>query len=598
MPSYTPPLRDMQFVMHELLNVTADLQAIPQFADTDVETINAILEEGGKFASEVIFPLNISGDQEGCKHDKVTHAVTTPKGFKEAYHQYVAGGWPALSCDPAYGGQGLPLVVNQCFYEMMNSANQAWTMYPGLTHGAYAALATHGTDEQKKTYLHKMTSGEWTGTMCLTEPHCGTDLGLMRTKAEPQADGSYRITGNKIFISAGEHDITDNIIHLVLARLPDAPPGIKGVSLFIVPKFRVNADGSIGERNGIYCGGLEHKMGIHGNATAQIVLDNAYGTLVGQPNKGMQGMFVMMNAARLGVGNQSLGLTEVAYQNALAYAKDRIQMRSLSGPKAKDKPADPIIVHPDVRKMLLTAKAYAEGGRALAVFCAVLLDKSHYHPDEKTRKDSDEMLSLLTPIVKAFITDNGHISTNACMQVFGGHGFIKEWGMEQFVRDNRINMIYEGTNTIQSLDLLGRKVLGNNGATLKKFGKLVAALVEEEGVNEKMSEFITPIAILGDKVTKFTTELGFKGLQNPDEVGAAAVDYLRVVGHMVFGYFWARMAQVALREIANGNTDQFYVAKLQTARFYFARLFPETATLMQTARTGSKVLLDTDAALA
>jgi alkylation response protein AidB-like acyl-CoA dehydrogenase len=598
MPTYTPPLRDMQFVMHELLNVTADLKTIPRHADIDVDTINAVLEEGGKFASEVIFPLNISGDTEGCTHDKVTHAVTTPKGFKEAYRKYIEGGWAALSCEPEFGGQGLPLVINQCFYEMMNSANQAWTMYPGLTHGAYAALAAHGTDEQKKTYLHKMTSGEWTGTMCLTEPHCGTDLGLMRTKAEPQPDGSYRITGNKIFISAGEHDITDNIIHLVLARLPDAPPGIKGVSLFIVPKFRVNADGSLGERNGIYCGGLEHKMGIHGNATAQIVIDNAYGTMVGQPNKGMQGMFVMMNAARLGVGNQSLGLTEVAYQNALAYAKDRIQMRSLSGAKAKDKPADPIIVHPDVRKMLLTAKAYAEGGRALSVFCAVLLDKAHYHPDEKTRKDSDEMLSLLTPIVKAFITDNGHISTNACMQVFGGHGFIKEWGMEQFVRDNRINMIYEGTNTIQSLDLLGRKILGNNGATLKKFGKLIAALVEEEGVNEKMSEFINPIAYLGDKVTKFTTEIGFKGFQNPDEVGAAAVDYLRVVGHMVFGYFWARMAQVALREIAAGNTDPFYVAKLQTARFYFARLFPETASLMLTARTGSKVLLDTDAALA
>ena len=598
MPTYTPPLRDMQFVMHELLNVTADLKTIPRHADIDVDTINAVLEEGGKFASEVIFPINISGDTEGCNHDKVTHAVTTPKGFKEAYHKYIEGGWAALSCDPEYGGQGLPLVVNQCFYEMMNSANQAWTMYPGLTHGAYASLAAHGTDEQKKTYLHKMTSGEWTGTMCLTEPHCGTDLGLMRTKAEPQPDGSYRITGNKIFISAGEHDITENIIHLVLARLPDAPPGIKGVSLFIVPKFMVKADGSLGERNGIYCGGLEHKMGIHGNATAQIVIDNAYGTMVGQPNKGMQGMFVMMNAARLGVGNQSLGLTEVAYQNALAYAKDRIQMRSLSGAKAKDKPADPIIVHPDVRKMLLTAKAYAEGGRALSVFCSVLLDKAHYHPDEKTRKDSDEMLSLLTPIVKAFITDNGHISTNACMQVFGGHGFIKEWGMEQFVRDNRINMIYEGTNTIQSLDLLGRKILGNNGATLKKFGKLIAALVEEEGVNEKMSEFINPIAYLGDKVTKFTTEIGFKGFQNPDEVGAAAVDYLRVVGHMVFGYFWARMAQVALREIANGNTDPFYVAKLQTARFYFARLFPETASLMLTARTGSKVLLDTDAALA
>ncbi len=598
MPQYSPPLRDMQFVMHEVLKVTEELKPIAKYADADVDTINAILEEGGKFASEVILPLNVSGDEEGCKLDPVTHAVTTPKGFKEAYQKYVEGGWPALSGDPEFGGQGLPLVVNQCFYEMLNSANQAWTMYPGLTHGAHAALHSHGTDEQKKTYLHKMTSGEWTGTMCLTEPHCGTDLGLMRTKAEPQPDGSYKITGNKIFISAGEHDMAGNIIHLVLARVTDAPPGIKGVSLFIVPKFLVNADGSLGARNGIYCGGLEHKMGIHGNATAQIVIDGATGTMVGQPNKGMQGMFVMMNAARLGVGNQSLGLTEVAYQNALAYAKDRIQMRSLSGPKAKDKPADPIIVHPDVRKMLLTAKAYAEGGRALAIYCTVLLDKEHYHPDEKVRKDSGEILSLLTPIVKAFLTDNGHIATNACMQVFGGHGFIKEWGMEQFVRDNRINMIYEGTNTIQSLDLLGRKILGNNGATLKKFGKLIGALVAEEGVNEKMAEFINPLAYLADQMTKFTTELGFKGFQNPDEVGAAAVDYLRVAGHLVFGYFWARMAQVALREIAAGNTDAFYIAKLQTARFYFAKLFPETATLMRTARSGSQVLMDTDAALA
>ena len=598
MPTYTPPLRDMQFVMHELLHVVDELKQIPKHADMDVDTINAVLEEGGKFAAEVTFPINISGDAEGCTIDQATHAVTTPKGFKEAYAKYIAGGWAALACDPAYGGQGLPLVVNQMFYEMLNSANQAWTMYPGLTHGAYAALHTHGSDEQKNAYLHKMTSGEWTGTMCLTEPHCGTDLGLMRTKAEPQPDGTYKITGNKIFISAGEHDMTENIIHLVLARITDAPTGIKGVSLFIVPKFHVNADGSLGERNGIYCGGLEHKMGIHGNATAQIVLDGAVGTLVGQPNKGMNGMFVMMNAARLGVGNQSLGLTEVAYQNALAYAKDRIQMRSLSGPKAKDKPADPIIVHPDVRKMLLTARAYAEGGRALSTYCSMLLEKEHNHPDEKVRKDAGEMLSMLTPIVKAFITDNGHISTNACMQVFGGHGFIKEWGMEQFVRDNRINMIYEGTNTIQSLDLLGRKILGNNGATLKKFGKLIGALVEEEGVNEKMAEFITPIAILGDQMTKFTTEIGFKGFQNPDEVGAAAVDYLRVAGHLVFGYFWARMAQVALREIAAGNADQFYLAKLQTARFYFAKLFPETATLMRTARAGSKVLLDTDAVFA
>ncbi len=598
MPTYTPPLRDMQFVMHEVLKVSEDLKDIPKYTDADVDTINAILEEGGKFASEVTFPLNMIGDEEGCKLDKNTHEVTTPQGFKEAYHKYVEGGWAALSCDPQFGGQGLPIVVNQCFYEMLNSANQAWAMYPGLTHGAYAALSTHGTEEQKKTYLPKMTSGEWTGTMCLTEAHCGTDLGLMRTKAEAQPDGSYLITGNKIFISAGEHDMAGNIIHLVLARLTDAPPGIKGVSLFIVPKFLVNKDGTLGARNKIFCGGLEHKMGIHGNATAQIVIDGATGSLVGQPNKGMQAMFVMMNAARLGVGNQSLGLTEVAYQNALAYAKDRLQMRSLSGPKAKDKPADPIIVHPDVRKMLLTAKAYAEGGRALAIFCAVLLDKAHYHPDEKVRKDSDELLSLLTPIVKAFSTDNGHIATNACMQVFGGHGFIKEWGMEQYVRDNRINMIYEGTNTIQSLDLLGRKVLGNNGATLKKFGKLVAQLVEEEGVNEKMSEFITPVAYLGEQMTKFTTELGFKGFQNPDEVGAAAVDYLRVAGHLVHGYFWARMAQVALREIAAGNTDPFYQAKLQTARFYFAKLFPETATLMRTARAGSKVLTDTDLALA
>jgi alkylation response protein AidB-like acyl-CoA dehydrogenase len=588
----------MQFVMHEVFKVTDDFKAMPKHADIDVDTINAVLEEAGKFATDVIFPINVSGDTEGCTLDPVTHAVTTPKGFKEAYAQYVAGGWPALSSDPEFGGQGLPLVVNQCFYEMMNSANQAWTMYPGLTHGAYASLHTHGTDEQKQTYLTKMVSGEWTGTMCLTEPHCGTDLGLMRTKAEPQADGTYRITGEKIFISAGEHDMADNIIHLVLARLPDAPPGIKGVSLFIVPKFLVNKDGSLGARNTVYCGGLEHKMGIKASATAQIVLDGAIGTMVGQPNKGMQGMFVMMNAARLGVGNQSLGLTEVAYQNALAYAKDRIQMRSLSGPKAKDKPADPIIVHPDVRKMLLTAKAYAEGGRALAIFCSVLLEKSHYHPDEKVRKDSEEMLSLLTPIVKAFLTDNGWQATMMCQQVYGGHGFIKEWGMEQFVRDARINMIYEGTNTIQSLDLLGRKVLGNNGATLKKFGKLVGALVAEEGVNEKMAEFITPIAVLGEQITKFTTEIGFKGFQNADEVGAAAVDYLRVAGHLVFGYFFARMAQVALREIAAGNTDPFYPAKLQTARFYFAKLFPETATLMRTARAGSKVLMDTDLALA
>ena len=598
MPSYTPPLRDMQFLLHEVLRVSDEFKAMPRHAEVDADTINAVLEEAGKFAAEVTFPLNIGGDTEGCTLDQATHEVATPKGFKEAYAQFVEGGWPALSCDPAYGGQGLPYVVNQCLYEMLNSANQAWTMYPGLSHGAYEALAAHGTEEQKKTYLPKLTSGEWTGTMCLTEPHCGTDLGLLRTKAEPLPDGSYRLTGNKIFISAGEHGMAENILHLVLARLPDAPKGSKGISLFLVPKFHVKADGTLGERNPIFCTGLEHKMGIHGNATAQIAIDGAIGSLVGAPNKGLAAMFVMMNAARLGVGNQSLGLTEVAYQNALAYAKDRIQMRSLSGPKAKDKEADPIIVHPDVRKMLLTAKAYAEGGRALQIYCTLLLDKAHHHPDEKTRKNADELVALLTPIVKAFITDNGHTATNACMQVFGGHGFIKEWGMEQFVRDNRINMIYEGTNTVQSLDLLGRKVLGDQGAALRKFGKLVGALVEEEGVNEKMAEFINPIAVLGEQLTKFTMEIGFKGLQNPDEVGAAAVDYLRVAGHLVFGYFFARMAQASLRAIADGSTDPFYTAKLQTARFYFAKLFPETATLMRTARAGSRVLMDTDAALA
>ena len=595
MPSYTPPLRDMQFLLHEVLHAPAVLQAMPAHADIDADTLAAILEEGGKFASEVIFPLNQVGDQQGCQLDPATHEVKTPDGFKAAYAQYVQGGWPSLSCDPAYGGQGLPIVVNQCLYEMLNSANQAWTMYPGLTHGAYEALHAHGTEVQKQCYLPKLTSGEWTGTMCLTEPHCGTDLGLLRTKAEPQADGSYRITGNKIFISAGEHGMVSNIVHLVLARLPDAPAGSKGISLFVVPKFLVRDDGSLGERNGIYCGGLEHKMGIHGNATCQMVLDGAVGTLVGQPHKGLAAMFVMMNVARIGVGMQSLGLTEVAYQNALAYAKDRIQSRSLTGVKSPQQPADSILVHPDVRKMLLTAKAYAEGGRALSLHCALLVDQELNHPDPAVRAEAAEQVALLTPIVKAFITDNAWTATSACMQVLGGHGFIREWGMEQYVRDARINMIYEGTNTIQSLDLLGRKVLGNQGASLKKFGELISALVMAEQGNDDMAEFIQPLAKLGQQMTQFTGEIGYKALQNADEVGAAAVDYLRVAGHLVFGYFWARMAQVALQRMAAGKRDPFYQAKLQTARFYFAKLFPETACLMQTARAGSAVLMDTDA---
>ncbi|MDC8771620.1 acyl-CoA dehydrogenase C-terminal domain-containing protein [Roseateles albus] len=590
MPIYNPPLRDMQFVMHEVLNVVDELKMLPAHADIDADTINAVLEEGGKFAAEVLAPLNLSGDSEGCKLDKATHEVTPPKGFKEAYAKYVEGGWPALGCDPEYGGQGLPLVVNQSFYEMMNSANQAWTMYPGLSHGAYECLHAHGTPEQKAIYLPKLTSGEWTGTMCLTEPHCGTDLGMLRSKAQPQADGTYKISGAKIFISAGEHDMVENIVHLVLARLPDAPEGSKGISLFIVPKFLVNADGSIGARNGIFCAGLEHKMGIHANSTCQMVLEDAVGTLVGQPNKGLAAMFVMMNAARLGVGNQSLGLTEVAYQTAAAYAKDRIQMRALSGPKSPEKAADSIIVHPDVRKMLLTARAYAEGGRALAIYVAMTLDRAISSDDEDERKEAEAEVSLLTPIIKAFITDNGWIATSNCMQVFGGHGYIHEWGMEQFVRDSRINMLYEGTNTIQSLDLLGRKVLGDNGAKLRKFGAKIAAFVEAEGTNEAMQEFINPLADLGDKVTKLTTEIGMKAFANPDEVGAAAVDYLRVVGHLTFAYFWARMAKVALEK--QGSGDKFYTAKLSTARFYFAKLLPETAMLIRTARAGLPSLME------
>jgi alkylation response protein AidB-like acyl-CoA dehydrogenase len=595
MATYTPPLRDMQFVLHELHHVADELKALPPHADIDADTINAVLEEGGKFAAEVIAPLNQIGDEQGCRLDKTTHEVKAPDGFQVAYEKYVEGGWAALSCDPAYGGQGLPLTVNQCFFEMLNGANQAWTMYPGLSHGAYECLHEHGTDEQKKLYLPKLTSGVWTGTMCLTEPHCGTDLGLLRTKAEPQPDGTYKITGNKIFISAGEHDLAENIVHLVLARLPDAPAGSKGISLFVVPKFLPKADGSLGERNGIYCGGLEHKMGIHGNATAQMVLEGAVGTLVGQPNKGLPAMFVMMNAARLGVGNQSLGLTEVAYQNAVAYAKDRLQMRALSGPKAPDKPADPIIVHPDVRKMLLTARAFAEGGRALAVWTVLQIDKELAHPDAQVRADSADLVALITPIIKAFITDNAWLATSHCMQVFGGHGYIREWGMEQFVRDARINMIYEGTNTIQSLDLLGRKVLGDNGAKMKKFGKLIQQFVEEEGVNESMQEFVNPLAELGEKVVKLSTEIGMKAFGNADEVGAAAVDYLRVVGHLAFAYMWARMAKVALEKQAGG--DPFYKAKLATARFYFAKLLPETASLIRTARAGLKPLMEMDEAL-
>lgn len=594
MPQYTAPLRDMQFVMHEVFKVEETYKALPAYKDVDAATINQVIEEAGKFCSEVIFPLNQSGDREGCTRHP-DGSVTTPKGFKEAYATYVEAGWPALACDPEYGGQGLPQLINSAVYEMMNSANQAWTMYPGLSHGAYECLHAHGTPEQKKLYLEKLVSGEWTGTMCLTEPHCGTDLGILKTKAEPQSDGTYKITGTKIFISSGEHDLSKNIVHLVLARLPDAPKGTKGISLFAVPKFIPNEAGEPGSRNPAVCGSIEHKMGIHANATCVMNFDGAVGTLVGEPHKGLNAMFVMMNAARLGVGMQSLGLTEVAYQNSAAYAKERLQMRSLKGAKEPEKVADPIIVHPDVRRMLLTQRAYAEGGRAFTYWIAMLIDVEQNHPDKKEREAAGELVTLLTPIVKAFITDNAFTATNEGLQVFGGHGFIAEWGMEQYVRDARINMIYEGTNTIQSLDLLGRKVLGDMGSKLKKFGKIVEDFVDENGRKKEMAEFIDPLVDIGEKVKKLTKEIGMKAMLNADEVGAAAVPYLRVVGHLVYSYLFARMAKVALDNKASG--DKFYEAKLATARFYFAKLLPETAYQIRSARAGSSSLMALDASL-
>ncbi|AXQ29967.1 acyl-CoA dehydrogenase [Solimonas sp. K1W22B-7] len=589
MGQYTPPLRDMQFVLHEMLNVAAALKKLPLHADIDADTINTILEEGGKFCAEVLYPINQIGDREGCTY-KGDGVVTTPTGFKEAYAQFVEAGWGALGMDPDFGGQGLPHVVHSAFMEMMNSANQAWTMYPGLSHGAYNALHAFGTPEQKQTYLPKLVSGEWTGTMCLTESHAGTDLGILKSKAEPVGDGTYRVTGTKIFISAGEHDMSKNIIHLVLARLPDAPPGTKGISLFIVPKFIPDAQGNPGKRNDFKCGSIEHKMGIHGNATCVMNFDGAIGTLVGEPNKGLNAMFVMMNSARLGVGMQSLGLAEVAYQNSLAYAKDRLQSRSLTGPKAKDKPADPIIVHPDVRRMLLTQKAYIEAARAFSYWAGLAIDMEHKHPDDKVRKENADLVALLTPVIKGFITDNGYDSTTLAMQVLGGHGYIAEWGLEQHVRDARINMIYEGTNTIQALDLLGRKVLADGGAKLMKFGKVIQDLVKFHAENPAMKEFSEPLTALLAEVQKLTMDIGQKAMKNPDEVGAAAVPYLRIIGHLVFSFAWCYAAGVAVKKLDSG--DAFYKTKLTTARFYFAKLYPETASLIKQARAGSASLME------
>ena len=585
MPHYTAPLRDMQFVLFDLLQAEAELAALPRHAGLDRETIEAVLEEGAKFASQVIQPLNQVGDREGCTWHG-DGVVTAPPGFKEAYRQYVDNGWPSVSCDPDWGGQGLPTLVNNRLYEMWNSANQAWLMYAGLSHSAYECLMAFGTEQQKQVYLTKIVSGEWTGTMCLTEPHCGTDLGLLKTKAEPNGDGSFALTGTKIFISAGEHDLAENILHLVLARLPGAPAGTKGISLFLVPKFLPDANGAVGARNTIKAGSIEHKMGIHGNATCVMNLDGATGWLIGEANKGLAAMFVMMNSARLGVGMQSLGQAEVAYQNAAAYAKDRLQGRAATGPASPDKPADSILVHPDVRRMLLTARACNEGGRALATWTALLLDREHDHPDPAVREEASELMALLTPVVKAFLTDNGWETATLCQQVLGGHGYISEWGMDQYVRDARINMIYEGTNGIQALDLLGRKVLMDGGQKFGRFAALVQAFLKENAGRPELAEFTAPLAKLLADTVALTQEIGAKAKADPNEVGAAAVPYLRITGHLCFAWLWARMAALAI-----GKDDDFHAAKVATARFYFAWLLPEVEQRFREARAGAPSLM-------
>ncbi|AUH51751.1 acyl-CoA dehydrogenase [Chromobacterium sp. ATCC 53434] len=588
MPAYQAPLRDFDFVLNELIKIQDIIPMLPGYEEATPDIFRAYLEQAAQFCESELAPLNRQGDEEGCQYDSATKAVTTPTGFKEAYRQYCELGFPALDCDPAYGGQGLPKSLAFPIMEMQCAANVAWSMYPGLSHGAYAAIHAHGTDEQKAAYLPRLVDGSWTGTMCLTEPHCGTDLGLLKARAEPNTDGSYRITGTKIFISAGEHDLSANIVHLVLARLPGAPKDVKGISLFIVPKF---LDG--GARNTVSCGSLEHKMGIKANATAVINLDSAQGWLIGEPNKGLACMFTMMNAARLGCGMQGLGLGEASFQGALGYARERLQMRSLNGAKHPEQPADPIIVHPDVRRMLLTQKAYTEAGRALAALLALQLDIEDKHEDAAVRADAADLVALLTPVAKAFLTDNGYTAANLGMQVFGGHGYIREWGMEQLVRDARISQIYEGTNGIQAIDLLGRKVLLDQGAKLRKFTKLIHAFCQQHEGHALLGEFVAPLSKLLKEVGEITMGVGMASLQDKDEAGAAASDYLRLLGHLTYAWLWARMAAVAHDSLGRGE-DAFYQAKIATARFYYAKLLPEAEALKASIKAGAKPLMALD----
>jgi alkylation response protein AidB-like acyl-CoA dehydrogenase len=591
---YQAPQRDMKFVMNELLDYPAHYAALPNCEDASIEIVDAIREEGAKFSTNVLAPINKVGDQEGCTW--IEGEVTTPTGFKEAYNQFKEAGWPGLIQEEKYGGQGLPFSVGLMFNEMISSANLAWSMLNGANNGTVETIDVWGTPEQKNIYLTKIISGDWSGTMCLTESHCGTDLGMLRTKAEPNSDGSYNITGTKIFITQGEHDLSENIVHIVLARMPNAPAGVKGISLFIVPKFVVNADGTLGERNALECGSLEHKMGIHGNATCVMNFDGAKAWLIGPENKGLNCMFTFMNVARIGTALQGVTASEGSFQGALAYAKDRLAMRSLTGVKAPEKAADPIIVHPDVRKMLLTQKAFAEGGRALVYLTAMNADIVHNGETEEARKAADDMLGFLTPIAKAFLTETGLEAANHGVQVFGGHGFIAEWGMEQIVRDTRISTLYEGTTGIQALDLLGRKVLMTQGASLKQFTKLIHAFCKENADDANMKEFVEPLVKLNKEWGDLTMKIGMTSMQNRDEVGSASVDYLMYSGYATLALLWAQMAKVAQTNLAAGTTEEdFYGAKVKTARFYFQRILPRTATHALSMVAGADSLMDLDA---